>query len=628
MMKRWLPVALVILLTSCAGLGQGPLAPTASAAPTVIDFKGEESAALVDLRTCLTGACAAGPILIEQVELGNRTGQEFYLERQSDRTVIRYTTSGSLNNAVYTLLDHVGFRWYGPGENWFVKPARLNPVDIAGRWRSPTFRNREFFGTGGLDFGAAPTFDPANEYKEKWYAWKRRNRFGADFPGAGHAGQAFYLENKVLLDAHPEWFNSADGKQNGRLKIEIPEAVTAYTAWAKKRCSNTTQPFVNIGVEPEDGRGGSDDPLPPDGFAGITGWNHADKWWWLANEVARDCPANDHRIVVTMYAYGDGSTNALTPKFALRENVYPVIIPYAFQTAYLPQEMVKVWAAKVTGAMGLYDYWNITQWSQGLPQFHLHGMPDKLKFWHDHKVDGLCIETTDAAGPMGHSWWLAGQLQFDLSRDFSTLYGQYLSDLFGQAAPAMKTMYDRWSLNPQGAGEVSLSLADLRAAEALVAPGSPEWKRINELKAYVHFIKLYYAHDGTQESKDRLFHYLYAIHHLMLVQTAAFVGQSYISPLDRGNKVPRARTSACPTRRSTPCSAPISSATPNDTRSALSSLISPMPSISNRRILRPGGSGATPPPTSCQEPPAPLPSMPAAREAIPVSACSATMASS
>src|SRR5687768_280516 len=103
----------------------------------------------------------------------------------------------------------------------------------------------------------------------------------------------------------------------------------------------------------------------------------------------------------------------------------------------------------------------------------------------------------------------------------------------------MKKMYDRWSNNSQGAGEVNLSLADLQAADALVAKNSPEWKRINELKAYVHFMKLYYAHDGTQESKDRFFEYLYSIHHLFMVQTSAFIGQHYIAPLDKGNIVPK-----------------------------------------------------------------------------------------
>jgi hypothetical protein len=534
-MKRLIPVIIFVLVACCVGVGT---TAAESESPTAIQYNGAPSDGVADLRTCLAEGYDAGTILIEQVALGDRTGQAFYLERKDGRTVIRYTTENSLNNAVYTLLDHLGFRWYGPGVNWFVKPERLNAADIEGQWRSPTFRNRGFFGTGGLDAGAGRAHDPTNLYKADWYTWKRRNRFNADFAAAGHAGQAFYLDNQALLDANPDWFNSEAGRNNGRIRIEVPAAVAAYKAWVKEKHGGGPGPFIAIGVDPEDGRGGSDDPLPPDGFDRIDDWNHADKWWWLANEVAKDYPEDDSRIVVSMYAYGDGATNALAPKFKLRKNVYPVIIPYAFQRAYLPQEMVKVWAEQITGTMGMYDYWNITQWSQGLPQFHLHGMPDKLRFWRAHKVDGIYIETTDAAGPMGHGWWLAGQLQFDLDKDFDALYQQYLNECFGTAAPAMRKMFNRWSQNPQGAGEVSLSLADLAAAEALVERGSAPWKRINELKAYAHFMKLYHEHDGTQESKDRLFHYLYSIHHLMMVQTAAFMGQWYISPLDNGNNIP------------------------------------------------------------------------------------------
>ncbi|MEO6907452.1 MAG: hypothetical protein ABI210_06140, partial [Abditibacteriaceae bacterium] len=175
---------------------------------------------------------------------------------------------------------------------------------------------------------------------------------------------------------------------------------------------------------------------------------------------------------------------------------------------------------------------------QGLPQFDLYGLKDKLKLWHDNKVDGTYIETTDAAGPMGHSWWIAGELEFNLNQNFNTLYNQYLTACFGKGAPAIKRMYDRWSNNSQGAGEVSLTLADLKSAEDLVVKDSPEWKRINELKAYAHFMKLYYDHDGTQEDKNKIFAYLYSINHLFMVQTAAFMGQWYISPLDKGNIVP------------------------------------------------------------------------------------------
>lgn len=502
---------------------------------TRILYEGPPSPAVTDLQTALEGY-DAGEIRLARVPLGGRTGQAFYLERRRGKTRLQYTTSNSLENAIYTLLNRWGFHWYGPGENWFVKPATIPKDDLPGRWITPTFRNRTFFGTGGLDTPVPG--DPTNQYKSRWYAWKRRNRFNADFLPAGHTGMAFALENKALLERHPEWFNGDTGRQFGRFRIEKPEAVAAYKAWALKQAQTTGGAFVNIGVDPEDGRGGADDPLPPDGFGGLAGWNHADKWWWVANAVARDFPESDPRRVVSMYAYGDGPTNVRVPRFPLRKNVYPILIPYAFQTAYQPQEMVRVWAKAVRGTVGLYDYWNITQWSQGMPQFDLYSLKEKLTFWHQSRVDGLYIETTDAAGPMGHAWWLAGQLAFDLGTDFEAAYRQYLTGCFGRAAVPMRRLFDRWSRQPQGAGEVSLSLADLHDADRLVERGSPEAKRLNELKAYVHFMRLFYEHDGTQASKDRLFAYLYAIHPLMLVQTSAFVGQHYLAPLDKGNLTP------------------------------------------------------------------------------------------
>ncbi len=500
---------------------------------TVIVYSGEDNDAIHDLRNTLRGY-KAGTIVIEQVPTGGSTGQEFYMEITGNRTLLRYTTKNSLENAVYTYLYKLGFKWYGPGDNWFVKPKKLRYEDFKGRWIAPTFRNRNFFGTGGLNFGQVQAYDPPNEFKARWLAWMRRNRFNADFAGTGHQGEAFYAQNKTLLDKHPEWFAGESGKKAGRFKIDNADVVKAYKDWINSKYQKANGDFVALGVDPADGRGGKDDPLPAK-IPGVV--NHADKWWWLANEVAKDY-ARDKRVVVTMYAYGDGPDNARVPSFPLRENVYPVIIPYAFQTAYLPNQMIKKWAASITGKMGIYDYWNITQWSKDVPQFDLYSMKPRLKFWNENKIDGVYLETTNAAGPMGHALWLAGQLQWDLTQDFDSLYTQYLDDCFGKGAPFVKNMFDRWSRNYQDAADVAFSLRDLQQAANAVKNGSAEWKRINELKAYIHFLKLYYELDGTQVSKDKLFRYMYSIHHLLMVQTAAFVGQRYIPPFDKGNIVP------------------------------------------------------------------------------------------
>jgi hypothetical protein len=491
--------------------------------PFSVSFDTVDNATIQDLVDVLKDYKDGSAINIIKVPIENRTGQAFYISANSTNVEIRYTCENSLENAVYTYLDMLGIRWYGAGENWLYKPTILNTVNIAGEWKEPTFRNRIFAGTGGLDGPMSPLVDPNSLYKKNWLTWKRRNRFNYDFGDGGHTGQAFYLANKNLCDSNSNWFSNNSGKVSGRIKIEVPEAVQAYKAWAISKL-NEKNTFNMISTDPEDGRGGSDDPLPPNGFEGIAKWNHADKWWWLTNEVSKEFNKDDNNIKVNAYAYGDGPYDALVPKFQLSKNVYPIIIPYAFQTAYLPNQMIKTWAKSIQGKMGIYDYWNITQWSLGLPQFNIYDISKKLKFWQENKINGMNIETTDAGGPMGHAWWLAGQLEWDLSKDISSLFVKYLHDCFGAGWKPMQTMYNRWSLNYQSAADVNFSLNDLKEATDLVPVNSPEWKRLNDVKAYVHFMKMMAA----KSSNDSIYQYIYSIHQRMLVQTAAFTGQRYL----------------------------------------------------------------------------------------------------
>src|SRR5690606_15801959 len=121
--------------------------------------------------------------------------------------------------------------------------------------------------------------------------------------------------------------------------------------------------FPIIGVDPADGSGGKDDALPS-GIPGIKTWS--DKYFWLANKVAEKAEKNGISARIHLYAY---SSHAAPPSFDLNTSVYPVIIPYAFQDVAEPDEYIRLWQKKLKGkTMGIYDYWNITQWSSGMPQ--------------------------------------------------------------------------------------------------------------------------------------------------------------------------------------------------------------------------------------------------------------------
>lgn len=465
-------------------------------------------------------------IVIKKKSFDGMTGQDFYLEKISNHIIIYYTSENSLNNAVYTLLHKLGMRWYGPHKVWTYIPKDLKNIDIPGKWNKPIYRNRYFFGTGGMDFESNLSTDPTNQCKNDWLKWKNRNKFNYDIKDNGHVGGLYYFENKSFLDTKDNWFSSDLGKKSGRIRVENDLALDHYVNWLISRSKHADEQFRVIGVDPEDGRGDINDPLP---INHPIIKNYSDKWWLIANKVATKVK-EDGNTIITMYSYGDGEENAKTPSFPLERNVYPIIVPYAFQRAYLPEEMIKEWSEKVNGAMGIYDYWNISQWSIGLPQMNIHSIDKKLNLWKTKKIDGVYIETTEGAGASGCFLWVAGQMMFNKVENFKLLYQEYLDNCFGEGADEIKKMFDRWSINYQYAGEIYHSMENLSKAIKKVKRNSSEYERITHLMAYVIYLKKYYEHDKTLKSKKDILEYLVKIHHTYQVQTASIITQDYISP--------------------------------------------------------------------------------------------------
>src|SRR5690606_33135637 len=186
------------------------------------------------------------------------------------------------------------------------------------------------------------------------------------FDGKGHIGQVFYNENKAILDKNPSWFCGNTVNKYGRIDIANSKAVDLFVNWALGKL-NYKDRHPMVGVDPADGSAGKDDCLPK-GMKGIETWS--DKYFYLANAVAKKLENDKTGARVQIYAY---ATHAEPPNFDVHQRVYPIIIPYAFQRVKEPDEFIELWSKKLDGrAMGIYDYWNITQWSKCIPQFNIY----------------------------------------------------------------------------------------------------------------------------------------------------------------------------------------------------------------------------------------------------------------
>ncbi|OJW05019.1 MAG: hypothetical protein BGO52_21290 [Sphingobacteriales bacterium 44-61] len=443
----------------------------------------------------------------------NSDGQSFYLSVQQNNVTIAGTGANSIINGIYTFLHEAGFRWYMPGDNWtklgdFKNLPRINKV------YTPDFRDRFYFGSGGTTI--IPGLDPNDSFRNDFKTWDRRNRISSDYITKGHSGLPFYKANKAVLDQHPEYFCNNKVNPNGIIDISNKDVVDLYVKWALAN-SGPDKRFPVVGVDPADGSGNAGDCLPSN-MPEIKTWS--DKYFWLANQAAKRINSKDTVTLVQLYAY---SNHAAPPSMALHRSIYPILIPYAFQQVASPEDFIKMWRQKLGNrAMGIYDYWNITQWSKCLPQFNIYNIPIRLTYWKKNNVATVNLESTYANGPMGHAMWLASQMMWDTSLPFDKLYNEFLTNCFGAAASDIRRMYDRWSKNFQYEMEVDFSLRDLAAASAKINDPAIQ-ERIEELKAYVHYIKLYFEYDNKKDitSYNALINYLYSIHHLRLVHTYA-----------------------------------------------------------------------------------------------------------
>lgn len=432
------------------------------------------------------------------------------------------TGENSFINGIYTFMHELGFRWYMPGDAWAkVPPINKTKLKIKKLYR-PSFQNRSYFGTGGI--AAVPNLDPENTFKRDFDSWDMRNRYTRDFSTTGHLGGVFYSKNKTVLNAHPEYSCGGIVSTKGFIDISNPNAVNLFVNWAINQV-DTSARFQMIGTEPADGSGDADDCLPT-GMPGISTWS--DKYFWLANQVAQKAAVTRPKALVQIYAY---ASHAATPSFPLHEKIYPIVVPYAFQNVTSPRQFINMWQQKIGGRpMGLYDYWNITQWSLDVPEFNLYTIPEKLSMWRQNKVTTVKLESTNAKGPMGHALWIAGQMMWDASLSFDSLYAEFLTDCFGPAASDIKNMYDRWSLNYQRDLEWAFTVRDLKVAASKTSD-TAILNRIRELKAYAHYLRLAneYQNQFNSANYQQLIKYILSIHHLRLLQTRALVS-NYIKP--------------------------------------------------------------------------------------------------
>lgn len=428
--------------------------------------------------------------------------EAYYLRsRGQGQLLIVANTDDGLAFGAYQFLERLGYRFYFPGEKWTVVP-RLKDVEISvDVLARPAFAMRRFAGTGGL--GGKLVIDPAESLAARWASWKVANGFGEEFRIGGHMGEGFNLRYKELLVKHPEYLASVDGKRSwskiAKLDPSNPDAVALFVrdrleAYRTQRRSDPAGPgSFAVSVDAADGGGHCNSPE----CLRIGG--PSEQQFFLANAVAKALAKEFPDARASLHAY---NFHAAVPKMPIEPNVYVMLVPYAFRRdAASPETFIGEWVKKKS-PVSIYDYWSIPDWVADAPDFDYLEIPAaRLRYWHDHAVEGFGIETTYSAGAMGLGLYITGHLAWDLQREPAVLADDFFRLAFVESATPMRRMLSRWrDAYLATSGELQESFRDLADAFRL-ARSREVIERLVDYAAYVQYLKL--RHEYLLASSER-----------------------------------------------------------------------------------------------------------------------------
>jgi hypothetical protein len=404
-------------------------------------------------------------------------GPEGLLLRSSPaRLLVVAATPAGLEDAVYTLLEQLGCRWFFPHPAWHVIPRQAAlklQIDLKLR---PAFKQREIWYEWG---GSVPASS-----REQFAAWLRYNRQGGHFQfscGHNYAG----LVPPSLFAQHPEYFAEVEGKRQPTQLCTSNPAVIALAAEAVLQRFRHNPSLNMVSVEPNDGGGYCE--CPRCRALGTI----SDRVFYFANEIVKRVRREFPDKWVGLYAYAYHSD---PPHFRLEPGVY-VQVTTGFRYTKLSFDEQVAAFRRLGATVGVYDYFSVYPWDFDLPgrakASRLFELAAALRHYADLGLSTYSAESSCNWGPCGPGYWMAAHLMWQPQLDPHRLLADFCTRAFGKAAEPMQRLYERWARGELFTlRNLKLALQDLRQARAL-EPDPAVRARLEQVGMYLHYLHLW-----------------------------------------------------------------------------------------------------------------------------------------
>lgn len=406
---------------------------------------------------------------------------------QSDGRTVRLTGAGPLavRHAAYAFLEHLGCRWFFPGQAWEVVP-KLEPVfPVIDQTSRPSYQRRSIW----YGWGIGPIPENAVAYRD----WVRKNRQGGLLTGGMGHSYAGIARPDLHFKDHPEWFPLIDGKRIAGGQLCLANADIRQRAIDRALKYFKAHPDIRmISMSPNDGAGWCQCPYCAE-LGSVT-----DQALWLANQVADAVRPKFPGRMIAMYAYAGTSP---PPNIKAASNVI-IFIATAFNQFGF-EKGLEGWS-KRAAKIGIRDYYNVIIWHREMPRWQIDKMRQRLPEMHRKGAIAISAESGNQWAPEGLNYYVAAKLMWDTSIDVDKLLDDFYDKCWGPAAKPMRRYYERFRGGSRMTSRtLALALHDLEEASAL-AKAPAIVARLDMIKVYLHWVRLYFIHNTAPSAKARL----------------------------------------------------------------------------------------------------------------------------
>ncbi len=445
-------------------------------------------------------------------------------------TFIKFTAAedNGLHFGMYQYLQQLGFRFYQPGTIWEIIPALPAAYKKIDTVFTCSFKYKTWFLSGGhsrwvMDNSTAISWDAyAGENGHNWAKYQRRNGMLGSSTFKGHRGDVMSGDYLTTLQNNPCYVANFNGSRAANNQ-SVPDIfnTAATDLWAstiEQKFTQNRNTILNSGyfymnelrnfnygnkhisIEVPDGaRWGN--AKENDVCAAVDYPKESDQHFMLANKTAEKILQKYPELRFQLYAY---SAHADVPSetVAINKNIDVQLVPTVYQLESSTNGLRNRWY-KRSANVSEYLYLNLSGWSGETPAFNWAELKQTLQIAKDKKSQGVVWE----AAPSKFAslpYLLAANANLKDGTPVDITLQEFCNNMFDDAAATIYKMMQLWGSEQAAPDKYKMQIyLDLMRTAVQQTQQAPQVvkERMMELKAFIHYMALFYDLDNNDQLK-------------------------------------------------------------------------------------------------------------------------------